>query len=82
MQKYEIDIEAVVQHNYWSGKNCPNRIRAGQPYSWQQFLLETQREYKALKEQTEPTDQTLKAEIEKLRGVLRAIENLIEGVNV
>ena len=38
MKLYNIPISNVVQHNHWSGKNCPNRIRKGEPYSWQTFL--------------------------------------------
>lgn len=29
MNKYQIPITNVVQHNYWSGKNCPELIRSG-----------------------------------------------------
>lgn len=28
----------VFQHNHWSGKNCPQMIRAGKPYDWVTFL--------------------------------------------
>lgn len=38
MKLYNIPISNVVQHNHWSGKNCPNRIRKGEPYNWQTFL--------------------------------------------
>lgn len=38
MMKYNIPIENVVQHNHWSGKDCPRRIRAGEPYGWSAFL--------------------------------------------
>ena len=38
MKTYNIPLSNVVQHNYWSGKNCPNRIRKGEPYNWQTFL--------------------------------------------
>ena len=38
MKLYNIPLCNVVQHNYWSGKNCPNRIRKCEPYSWQAFL--------------------------------------------
>lgn len=37
MKKYGISINNVVQHNKWSGKNCPNRIRKGDPYNWTTF---------------------------------------------
>ncbi len=38
MQRHHIPLANVVQHNHWSGKNCPRRIRAGEPYSWDTFL--------------------------------------------
>ena len=42
MKRYSIPLTNVVQHNYWSGKNCPNRIRKGEPYNWQTFLNNVQ----------------------------------------
>lgn len=38
MKLYNIPLSNVVQHNHWSGKDCPNRIRKGEPYNWQTFL--------------------------------------------
>lgn len=38
MKKYNIPITNVVQHNKWSGKNCPQMIRAGKPYDWNTFI--------------------------------------------
>ena len=38
MKKHNIPIENVVQHNYWSGKNCPRELRNGNPYSWEEFI--------------------------------------------
>ena len=35
MDKHNIPIGSVVQHNYWSGKNCPRTLRAG---GWPDFL--------------------------------------------
>ena len=35
---HNIPIENVVQHNHWSGKNCPKLIRSGKPYSWDVFI--------------------------------------------
>lgn len=37
MKKHNIHIENVVQHNKWSGKNCPQNIRSGNPISWGSF---------------------------------------------
>lgn len=36
--RFELGINLVVQHNYWSGKNCPGVIRAAGPALWQQQL--------------------------------------------
>lgn len=38
MVKHSIPIENVVQHHNWSGKNCPQMLRDGKPYSWATFL--------------------------------------------
>ena len=38
MNKYNIPIENVVQHNKWSGKNCPANIRSGKPITWDEFI--------------------------------------------
>lgn len=38
MDKYNIPIENVVQHNKWSGKNCPANLRgATKGISWNDF---------------------------------------------
>ena len=42
MKLYNIPLSNVVQHNHWCGKNCPNRIRKGEPYNWQTFLNKVQ----------------------------------------
>lgn len=28
----------LFQHNYWSGKDCPHKLRSGTPYSWSYFI--------------------------------------------
>ena len=38
MKDWGIALDHVVQHNHWSGKNCPHLIRAGKPYGWQTYL--------------------------------------------
>lgn len=39
MKDEGIPISRVVQHNYWSGKNCPMQIRAGQAgITWAKFI--------------------------------------------
>lgn len=36
LNKFNLPISAVKQHNHWSGKNCPHRIRANG--TWDSFL--------------------------------------------
>lgn len=38
MKDYNIPLGNVVQHNHWSGKNCPHLLRAGKPYGWETYL--------------------------------------------
>lgn len=39
MEKYSIPITNVVQHNYWSGKDCPKQIREGKEgITWNKFI--------------------------------------------
>ena len=38
MNKHNIPIENVVQHNKWNGKNCPANIRSGKPITWNTFI--------------------------------------------
>ena len=42
MKQYGVSLKNVVQHNHWSGKDCPRRIRRGQPYDWSTFLAKVQ----------------------------------------
>nr|WP_269719698.1 MULTISPECIES: N-acetylmuramoyl-L-alanine amidase [Bacillus] len=37
MRDENISIENVVQHNYWSGKNCPKIMRSGSNVTWIDF---------------------------------------------
>jgi len=37
-REHGIPIENIRQHFDWSGKNCPQLLRAGLPYKWAAFL--------------------------------------------
>ena len=38
MKQYKIDSTNIVQHNYWTGKNCPGFLRANKyGYNWSWF---------------------------------------------
>lgn len=39
MKQHGVTIDHVVQHNHWSGKNCPSGIRSGkQGQTWAKFI--------------------------------------------
>ena len=39
MKIYKIPVEKVVQHNHWSGKDCPQYLRSGKHgYNWTYFI--------------------------------------------
>lgn len=40
LQEYGFGIDRVKQHNFWSGKNCPHRIR--EEGTWDAFLAKVQ----------------------------------------
>jgi len=37
-RRRNILIGNIVEHNHWNGKNCPQMLRAGHPYSWNEFI--------------------------------------------
>lgn len=42
MHMYNIPIERVVPHKYWSGKECPARLLAGMHGGWDGFIEKVQ----------------------------------------
>ncbi len=56
MKQYGVPLGNVVQHNHWSGKDCPRRIRRGEPYDWTTFLAKVQG-YFAAQEKPETSTQ-------------------------
>ncbi|MCL2002757.1 MAG: N-acetylmuramoyl-L-alanine amidase [Oscillospiraceae bacterium] len=62
--KYGISPENIKQHNDWDGKNCPQKIRAGQPYNWQEFIMRV-REALADLNQPAPDNQPAAPDIPK-----------------
>lgn len=49
MKKHNIPISNVVQHNKWSGKNCPQLIRSSHKgFSWLHFIYQCETPVKPL----------------------------------
>ena len=54
MREWCIPVENVVQHHRWSGKNCPRRLRRGEPYSWETLLDKVRMFYNGTAETSGP----------------------------
>jgi len=57
LKKYQLDISRVVQHNKWSGKDCPKELRSGAwGVTWNGFLdmVRKQLEQGSVEPPTEP----------------------------
>lgn len=59
MKRHNIPVSKVVQHNYWSGKNCPRKMRANSQKQWNELIAQV----KALnREGTVSSKQTVKVD--------------------
>lgn len=57
MSKHNIPISNVVQHNKWSGKNCPQLIRSSHKgFSWVHFIYRCETPVKPLTPSNEAVD--------------------------
>jgi len=55
MHELGVPLSKVVQHNYWSGKNCPAQIRSGlDGITWSLFLAMVKAAYKGQPPTTPP----------------------------
>ena len=72
MEEHGIDIEHIVQHNHWNGKDCPKTIRST-PGAWEAFLVLCN---------GEPVDAELSAAVDKLaaKGLINSPDYWKGGV--
>lgn len=64
MAKEDIPLENVVQHNYWSGKDCPRQLRAAKDgISWNDFKQMIDGQEVADKKQDKPASNTTKEKV-------------------
>lgn len=86
MEKYGIPHENIRMHRHWNGKQCPNRLLKGEPYSWETFLQRVRGEEAApQKPAAETAGQKLKryeeerariaAWVEQMRALLKEEED-------
>ena len=77
MTVLKIPIENVVQHNHWSGKDCPHRLRQGN--KWQEWLDRVDSYLNPVDEKEELRKQirVLTAERDMLKDKLKAIRECV-----
>src|SRR5690625_2967836 len=81
MDKYNISINNVKQHNHWSGKNCPAQIRAGKEgISWNDFLgMVTGGGKKVASKQIKSTTKTKASTSSKTKSISQMAQEVIDG---
>ena len=55
-KEHNIPLSNVKQHNNWSGKNCPQMLRCGNPYDWETFISKVKQGLDAQNELTSVND--------------------------
>lgn len=74
MKMHNIPISKVVQHNNWSGKNCPEYLRANKHgYNWSWFLEQVKKYYNGTTSSTTTDD---------YKRIVGTIEILADSLNV
>lgn len=64
------------QHNRWSGKNCPQMIKQGVPYSWEEFIAKVN---EFLKEGEEEMAQRYNKVSELPKGLQKEAQELVDS---
>lgn len=77
MKMHNIPISKVVQHNKWSGKNCPEYLRAGKHgYNWSWFIELVKKYY------NETTISNTTSTSNDYKRIVGTIEILADSLNV
>ena len=77
MKDENIPISRVVQHNYFSGKNCPCNMRAGK-ISWSQFIAMVKAASGTVQQAQPVTDNTKYRILTGTYSTLQAAENVLD----
>ena len=79
MKMHNIPITKVVQHNNWSGKNCPQFLRESKHgYNWSWFIEQVKKYYNGTTSSTPSTPSTSN----DYKRIVGTIEILADSLNV
>lgn len=81
LKHYGLGLDKVVQHNKWSGKNCPQYLRAGKHgFNWNWFMDRVKAHYNGTASNTTSTNSTTNSSVEK--RIVGTVEVLSDTLNV
>lgn len=81
LKHYKLSVDKVVQHNKWSGKNCPEYLRAGKHgFNWNWFMDRVKAHYNGTASNTTSTNSTTNSDVEK--RIVGTVEVLADSLNV
>lgn len=66
-----IPLANIVQHNHWSGKDCPTGLRDGVPMGWASFLALVRTEHDALTGSKPQPPQEIDMTPDEIRQIIR-----------
>lgn len=78
LKQYKLSVDKVYQHNKWSGKDCPQYLRAGKHgYNWNWFLDRVKAHYNGNASSSTSTTTTT-----AYKRIVGTIEVLADSLNV
>lgn len=82
LKHYGLSVDKVVQHNKWSGKNCPEYLRAKKHgYDWNYFVGRVKAYYNGTTNNTSSSSSSSTSSSEEKR-IVGTIECLVDSLNV
>ena len=76
LKYHNLKVSDVVQHNYWSGKNCPELLRSNTyGYSWDWFIREIKKEDKQVQYGVDIAEFTTEEKAKEFSKTLKEKEN-------
>ena len=80
LKKHKLPISRVKQHNFWSGKDCPHRIR--KEGRWGEFLKRVEKEMQGKPKPSNKERCTISVKFSNSSGKLKGYRALLEDLDL
>lgn len=80
LKKYKLPISRVKQHNFWSGKDCPHRIR--KEGRWGEFIQRVEKEMQGKPKPSNKERCTLSVQFANSSSKLKAYQSFLSSLNL